>query len=102
MPTFEQIYQRLIFLQQRNIPVHVVSTNNTTYSIEARLLNAGPNVGNRVIVCTIEITEQGNITNNPKPRIYIHEDCWANETTCGGTFAGGIYNGKPSIYDWFQ
>ena len=34
-------------------------------------------------------------------QVRIHEDCWGDDVTCQRTRAGGVYNGSPSIYDWF-
>ena len=31
----------------------------------------------------------------------IHEDCGGDDGTCQRTRAGDVYNGSPSIYDWF-
>jgi hypothetical protein len=100
MPTFDEMYDRLRFLIGRNIPIYVVSTTNTTYSIEARPLERGNHAGEPAIICTITVTEQGNQPDAPV-HIYIHRDCWGHDITCGQTRAGGIYNGSPSIYDWF-
>jgi hypothetical protein len=33
--------------------------------------------------------------------VAIHSDCWGSDITCAGTRAGGIFNGTPSIYDWY-
>ena len=101
MPSFEEMYSRLTFLMDRNIPIHVVSITNTTYSVEARPLKSGNNTGEPAIICTILVTEQGNQTDGLPPKIYIHRDCWGNDITCGRTRTGGIYNGHPSIYNWF-
>lgn len=38
MPAFTDMYNRLIFLMGRGIPIHVVAANNVAYSVEARLL----------------------------------------------------------------
>ena len=35
-------------------------------------------------------------------QVRIHADCWGDALTCQGTRAGGVYNGSPSIYDWFR
>jgi hypothetical protein len=102
MPSFDEMYNRLRFLMDRNIPIHVVSTSNTTYSIEARQLQSGNNAGELAIVCTIVVTENGIQPEGQPPKIYIHRDCWGSEITCGKTRAGGVYNGTPSIYNWFS
>ena len=47
--------------------------------------------------------KNGKIIAKPRSgRIYVHEDCWSNPTTCQGSWAGGIYNGSYSIYDWYN
>ena len=33
--------------------------------------------------------------------VVIHSDCWGDDITCSGARAGGIFNGNPSIYDWY-
>ncbi len=47
--------------------------------------------GRRVIVARPRSSQVG-----------VHEDCWGDDITCQRTRAGGIYNGAPSIYDWFD
>jgi hypothetical protein len=78
MPTFIEVYNKL--LKKGN--GKVISSRGTEYRVEAR---------------------DGKIIAFPKAgRITIHEDCWGKNITCQGTRAGGIYNGKYSIYDWHR
>jgi hypothetical protein len=35
-------------------------------------------------------------------QVRIHQDCWGDPVTCQRTRAGGIYNGSPSIFDWYR
>jgi len=100
MPSFDEMYDRLRFLMDRNIPIHVISTKNATYSVDARQLESKDKTGERAIICTIVVKKDGTLPNKPC-RIYIHRDCWGNDRTCGNARAGGIYNGNPSIYHWF-
>lgn len=59
-----------------------ISSRGTEYRIEAR---------------------DGKILAFPKTgRVTICEKCWGKNSTCQRTRAGGIYNGKYSIYDWYK
>jgi hypothetical protein len=78
IPTFEQVYDLL----SCKGPGRAESSRGTIYRIEA--LN-------------------GNIVAFPRSgRVRIHKDCWGQDVTCRGTWAGGIYNGPYNIYDWFR
>jgi hypothetical protein len=61
---------------------NAISSKGTLYKVEAK---------NHSIVA---FPRKGTIT--------IHSDCWGNSETCQGTWAGGIYNGPYSIYDWYN
>jgi len=78
MPDFNEVYGLLY----RKGSATVISSIGTKYTVTAH---------NGKILA---ISEGGG-------RIYIHDDCWGNDKTCKGTRAGGIYNGSPSIFDWF-
>lgn len=80
--SFDEVYQRLEAVG----PATVVSSRGTEYVVKARFSRRG-----RVI----EAFPGGG-------RVTMHEDCWGDDTTCQGTRAGGIYNGDPSIYDWYD
>jgi hypothetical protein len=83
-PTFAQVFLRL----QANGPAHVVSSTGTSYEVMAETQIRG---GRQVIV--------------GRPgggQVRVHEDCWGDDITCRGTRAGGIFNGSPSIYDWYR
>lgn len=82
-PTFDEVFARL----QAAGSATVVSSKDTTYTVTAEKRDRG-----RVI--------EARPTRTTK--ISVHEDCWGDDTTCQGTRAGGIYNGSPSIYDWFD
>lgn len=78
MLSFDKVYALL----QEKGPGKLKVRNNSKYSIEAR---------------------DGNIIASPGKRLIImHEDCWENRETCQGTWAGGIYDGPYSIYDWYK
>lgn len=81
-PTFAQVYRCL----QTHGPARVVSTRGTPYQVTAEV-----QAGRQTIV--------------GRPRrgaVAIHADCWGGDLTCQGTRAGGIFNGSPSIYDWYH
>jgi hypothetical protein len=81
-PTFGQVIARL----QAAGSATVVSSRGTTYTVTTKVTDSGP-----VIIARPRRNE-----------IRVHEDCWGDDITCQGTRAGGIYNGAPSIYDWFD
>lgn len=81
-PSFAEVYRCL----QRNGPARVVSSRGTEYEVTTEIA-----AGRQTIVC--------------RPRsgaVRVHEDCWGESITCQGTRAGGIFNGSPSIYDWYK
>jgi len=80
-PTFNEVYGKL----EASGPASVVSSHGTVYSILAHL-----SAGARSIVAS---PGTGQVT--------VHEDCWGDGITCDGEPAEGIYNGDPSIYDWY-
>ncbi|MDR1786873.1 MAG: hypothetical protein LBR16_00255 [Treponema sp.] len=77
--TFDAVYELLL----KKGPGHTVSSRGKRYRIEAK---------------------NGNIVGFPSSGyVIIHEDCWGrHDRTCKGTWAGGIYNGPYSIYDWYR
>lgn len=84
MPTFDEVYNYLL----RYGPGFARGSRGGEYDIYAREIN-----GVRTI--DAEVRNGGHV--------YIHSDCWGNETTCQNTRAGGIYNNRPeSIYDWYS
>lgn len=83
-PTFDEAFARL----QASGPAAVVSSKGTRYKVEAHVRKRG-----KVIEA---------YPSESKSPIRIHGDCWGDEATCQRTRAGGIYNGDPSIYDWFD
>lgn len=81
-PSFGEVYYCL----KRYGPATCVSSRRTKYTVRAEITAGRPTI----IAC---------------PRtgeVRIHEDCWAQPLTCQRSRAGGIYNGDPSIYDWFN
>ena len=77
MITFCEMYKML----EKNGPGKAISSEGTQYRIEAI---------------------DGNIIAFPRTgRVTIHKDCWMKPITCQKTRAGGIYNGKFTIFDWF-
>ncbi len=81
-PSFGEVYDCL----KRYGPATCVSSRRTKYTVRAEITAGRPTI----IAC---------------PRtgeVRIHEDCWGQPLTCQKTRAGGIYNGDPSIYDWFN
>jgi hypothetical protein len=81
-PTFDQVYSRL----QVAGPGRAVSSKGATYRVTSAVAK-----GQKAIIAWPRSS-----------RITIHEDCWGENTTCQRTRAGGVYNGKPSIYDWYE
>lgn len=81
-PTFVQVYDCLLGFG----PATVVSSRGTTYKVCAEVRN-----GKQTIV------------GYPKSgEVRIHDDCWGQDMTCEKSLAGGIINGNPSIYDWYN
>ena len=81
-PSFDEVFERV----RRAGEVSVTSSRGTPYKVSAvvardrrRTLVARPRSG----------------------QVRIHEDCWGDDLTCQRTRAGGVYNGSPSIYDWY-
>jgi hypothetical protein len=81
-PTFGQVIAR----PETAGSATVVSSRGTTYTVTSKVTDSGP-----VIIARPRRSE-----------IRVHEDCWGDDITCQRTRAGGIYNGAPSIYDWFD
>jgi hypothetical protein len=51
----------------------------------------------------VMVARNGVSTIIARPRsgeVRLHADCWSEAITCKRTWAGGIYNGSPSIFDW--
>lgn len=82
-PEFTQVYERLKVAG----PAHVVSSRGTDYEVAA----TAQRDGRPLIIGRLRAGAQ----------VRIHEDCWGQALTCQQTRAGGIYNGSPSIYDWY-
>jgi hypothetical protein len=81
-PTFQQVYDCL----KKHGPARVTSSRGTSYEVHAEWRKNQP-----VIVGYPRTGE-----------VRIHKDCWGQDITCQGTRAGGIFNGNPSIYDWYK
>jgi len=81
-PTFQQLYDCL----KKHGPATVTSSRGTTYKVYAKVSKNQPVI--------IGYPRRGEVR--------IHKDCWGDDITCQGTWAGGIYNGNPSIYDWYR
>jgi hypothetical protein len=84
MPTFDQVYN---LLQLKN-PASITSSRKTHYSVVARLTNNGE----KAIIATTD----RNST------VYVYSDYWGEPKNRSGTRQGGIFNGDPSIYDWYN
>ncbi|MFA5481386.1 MAG: hypothetical protein WC282_03290 [Bacilli bacterium] len=80
MPSFKEVYD---LLRKRGGAL-IISRRGAEYSVEAR---------DDMIVA---------ILTNGKGRIYVHEDCWLEKVTCKGTWASGLYQGNPSLLDWYE
>ena len=81
-PSFDDVFDRV----RRAGEASVTSSRGTPYLVSA------------------VVSRDGRRTLIARPRsgqVRIHEDCWRDDVTCQRTRAGGIYNGSPSIYDWF-
>lgn len=71
-------------------PARIISSRGTLYDVEAWKMRGGKSAIRAKLV-------------PPKiGYIYIHSDCWGNNLTCQNVRAGGIYNGKESIYSWLK
>jgi hypothetical protein len=65
--------------------VHLVSSRETSYTVTAEMSK-----GRLVLIA------------RPPPGIlYVHQDRFGQSLNCSGTRTGGIYNGSPSIWDWY-
>jgi hypothetical protein len=83
MPTFNEDYDCL----HVNGPGYARGSRGGEYDLYARVING-------VNTIDAKVRKGGHV--------YIHSDCWEDDTTCQGTRAGGIYNNRPhSIYDWY-
>lgn len=80
-PSFKEVYDCL----KRYGPAICVSSRGTKYTLRADIT-----AGRQTIIGCPRTGE-----------VRIHEDCWGEPLTCQKTRAGGIYNGVPSIFDWF-
>lgn len=81
-PSFQKVYDCL----ESSGPAIVISSRGTEYQVTAEDRDGTPTIVGR---------PGGG-------EIRIHEDCWGNDMTCERTLAGGIFNGNPSIYDWYR
>jgi hypothetical protein len=81
-PSFQQVYRCL----QQHGPANVTSSRGTLYEVHAEVRRGQPTI--------VGYPRAGEVR--------IHEDCWGLNTTCQRTRAGGIFNGNPSIYDWYR
>jgi len=80
--TFAEVFACL----KRHGPAIVKSRIGTKYTVEAVVPKGVPMIIGR-----------------PRSgQVRVHEDCWGLPLTCHGTRAGGLYNGDPSIYDWYE
>jgi hypothetical protein len=61
-----------------------VSTRGTEYRVTAETNRAGQKV-------LVARPASGDV--------YVHADCFGDDITCQGTRAGGIYNGRPSVWE---
>ena len=82
-PTFGDVYRRL----HAKGPASVRSSRGTPYIVTAD----EERTGRRVIIARPQSSQ-----------VRVHEDCWGDDVTCQRTRAGGIYNGSPSIFDWYR
>jgi hypothetical protein len=82
-PTFDEVYRRL----QAKGAASVRSSIGTPYNLTANVGRTG-----RLVI----------IARPRSGQVRIHEDCWGEDVTCKRTRAGGIYNGSPSVYDWYR
>jgi hypothetical protein len=80
-PAFNEVYECL----KRYGPATCISPQGTKYTVRAEMTANRPTI--------IGCPRTGEVR--------IHEDCWGQQLTCQKTRAGGIYNGNPSIFDWF-
>jgi len=84
VPTFDETYDCLL----ESGPGYAKGSKGGEYDVHAREID-----GVRTI--DAEVRKGGHVL--------IHEECWEQNETCSGTWAGGIYNNRPtSIYDWYE
>jgi hypothetical protein len=88
--TFKDIYDCLV----DHGPATVVSSVGTQYEVTAQPTTKGKNKGVETIIGQLP-------SGRPNDAVRIHADCWGEDKTCAGTRAGGLLNGKPSLYDWY-
>ena len=81
-PSFSQVFRRL----SANGPAVVVSSRGTEYHVTAEV--------RRGVETIIARPRSGQVR--------VHADCWGDDLTCQRSRAGGIFNGDPSIYDWYR
>lgn len=80
-PSFHEVYSCL----QRYGPATVISSRGTQYEVRA-----------------VESKGRSTIIGYPRSgQVRVHEDCWGKDVTCQRTRAGGLYNGHPSLFDWY-
>jgi hypothetical protein len=80
--SFDQVFRCL----SARGTARVVSSRGTEYTVSAE-------------------DRDGRKTIVGRPRsgeVRVHADCWGRDMTCEGTLAGGLFNGAPSIYDWYR
>jgi hypothetical protein len=81
-PSFDEVFNRLRTAGEAS----VTSSRGTEYRVSAVVARDG----RRTLIARPQ-----------SGQVRIHEDCWGDDLTCQRTRAGGVYNGSPSIYDWF-
>ena len=81
-PEFMQVFECLQALG----PALVVSSLGTQYLVTAEITSSGPTI----------IGRPGS------GQVRVHDDCLGEDLTCQRTRAGGIFNGSPSIYEWYS
>lgn len=82
-PSFGDVYRRLL----EKGPAGVTSSRGTLYIVAAEQERTG-----RLVI----------VARPRSGQVRVHEDCWGEDITCQRTRAGGVYNGSPSIYEWFR
>lgn len=81
-PTFREVYKSL----RQSGPAHVTSSRGTVYTVKVGEVSGRPAI--------IGYPASG--------RVVIYDDCWLDDKTCQGTWAGGLYHGPYSIIDWYN
>ena len=80
-PSFDDVYRCL----KKHGSADIRSSRGTNYRVYPEWRKAEPAI--------VGYPRSGEVV--------VHEDCWGEDLACGGTRADGIFDGTPSIYEWY-